>query len=284
MRVSREAKVWKGRMSGIADKTNGTAGRSEECLNVIESWFKARCARDWVHHVKFDLATTDNPGWLASFELYTTETEANSILADLLHRKDVAVSVKNGYIRIYSDSLPTCLEACALLVTGAEQSLVQNRQDIASSEYPSTRTLIGWIDDGEHSRLCDEGGFCEADTEVADALRALGYTHSVKILAEEAFDFNVDGVPSRKPYATTLILVRTLPIKPVELPCPRIGLAVYEQRGDNFVLVSSACKFHGDGKIGVKSARDEQGIEGVHFWVKIRDILTTESVKVIFQM
>ena len=42
------------------------------------------------------LETTDNPGWWASFQLYTTEAEANSILADSLHRKDVDVSVKTG--------------------------------------------------------------------------------------------------------------------------------------------------------------------------------------------
>ena len=270
-------------MSESTHKSDDTAGGAEEWLKVIQDWFKARCERDWVHHVKFDLATTDNPGWLATFELYTTEAEANSILADSLHRKDVDVSVKNGYIRIYSESLSTCLEACALMVAGAEQSLVQSRQDIASSEYPSTRTLIGWIEDGEHPRLCDEGGFCEADTEVADALRALGYTNSVKILAEEAFDFNVDGVRSRKPYATTLILVRTLPIKPVELPCPRIGLAVYEQRGDNFVLASSSCKFHEDGKIAIKGCYDEQGNESVYYSLIIRDISSSQFVNIPLQ-
>jgi hypothetical protein len=265
-------------MSELTNKAEDTAGGAEGCLKVIQDWFKARCERDWVHHVKFDLATTDNPGWLATFELYTTEAEANSILADSLHRKDVDVSVKNGYIRIYSESLSNCLEACASMMVGAEQSLVQAREDIASSEYPSTRTLIGWIEDDEHPILCDEGEFVKVDAEVADALRALGYTNSVKILNEETFDFNLDVVRPREPYATTLILVRMLPIKPVEFPCPRTGFAVYEQRGDHFVLASSACKFHEDGKIAIKSACDEQGNDGVHYWLKIRDILTMESV------
>ena len=267
-------------MAGLGDMTDDAAGRSEECLKVIQNWFKARCVRDWVHHVRFDLTTTDNPGWLANFELYTTDAEADSILADFRHRKDVDVSVKNGYIRIYSESLPKCLEACALMVVGVEHTLVQNRQDIASSEYPSTRTLIGWIEDGEHPRLCDGGTFCEVDAEVTGALRILGYSDTAKILSDETFDFNTDGARSRKPYATTLILVRTLPIKPVELPCPRTGLAVYEQREDFFVLASSACNFHGDGKIGIKSACDEQGNHGVHYWLKIRDIIKTESVNV----
>lgn len=270
-------------MSGLADKTDGTAECSEACLEVIQNWFKARCERDWVHHVRFDITTTDNPGWLANFELYTTEAEVNSILADAIHRKDVDVSVKNGYIRIYSESLSKCLEACALMVVGAEHTLVQSREDIASSEYPSTRTLIGWIEEGKHPRLCDEVRFCEADAEVADALRVLGYTDCVKILSNETYDFDLDVVRPREPYATTLILVRTLPIKPVELPCPRTGLAVYEQREGHFVLASSACNFHEDGKISIKSAFDEKGNDGVHYWLKIRDFITTKSVNVVLQ-
>ncbi len=270
-------------MSGLADKTDDTAERSEECLKVIQNWFKARWERDWVHHVRFDLTTTDNPGWLASFELHTTETEVNSILANSPHRKHVDVSVKHGYIRIYSESLSKCLEACASMVAGAEQSLVQDREAIASSEYPSTRTLIGWLEDGKRPGRCGEGEFGKADSEVSSVLRVLGYTNSVRILFEKTFDFNQDVVRPREPYATTLILVRTLPIKPVELPCPRTGLAVYEQREDQFVLASSACKFHEDGKIAIKSTCDEKGKDGVHYWLKIRDIITAESVSVVLQ-
>ena len=270
-------------MSGLADKTNGTAECSAECLNVIQSWFNARWEGDWVHHVRFDLTTTDNPGWWASFDLHTSEAEVNSILADLLHRKDVDVSVKNGYIRIYSESLSKCLEACASMVAGAEQPLVQNRLAIASSEYPSTRTLIGWIEDGKHPRLRANGEINETNAEVSSALRVLGYSNSVSLLLKKTVDFNRDVVRPREPYATTLILVRTLPIKPVELPCPRTGLAVYEQREDRFVLASSACMFHEDGKIAIKSTSDEQGSDAIHYWLKIRDIMSTGSVNVVSQ-
>jgi hypothetical protein len=82
--------------SRIVDKTDDTAGSPEECLKVIKNWFKARCNGWWEHHCGFSLETTDNPGWLASFELYTTEAEANLILANPLNRNDVDVSVQNG--------------------------------------------------------------------------------------------------------------------------------------------------------------------------------------------
>lgn len=270
-------------MAGLSEKTYDTAARSDECLEVIQNWFKARCERDWVHHVRFDITTTDNPGWLANFELYTTEAEADSILADAIHRKDVDVSVKNGYIRIYSESLSKCLEACASMVAGAEQPLVQNRLAIASSEYPSTRTLIGWIEEGKHPRWCDNGEIDKTNAEVSSVLRVLGYSNSVSLLFEKTVDFNQDVVRPREPYATTLILVRTLPIKPVELPCPRTGLAVYEQREDRFVLASSACMFHEDGKIAIKSTSDKQGNDAIHYWLKIRDIMSTGSVNVVSQ-
>ncbi len=270
-------------MAGLGDKTDDTAGRSEECLKVIQNWFKARCERDWVHHVRFDLTTTDNPGWLATFELYTTEAEAESILADSLHRKDVDVSVQNGYIRIFSESLSKCFEACASIVAGAEQSLVQNRGDTVSSEYPSTRMLIGWIEDGEQPRLYNEGEFGKTDAEVSKALHVLGYSNSVKILSDETYNFDLNVVRQREPYATTLILIRTLPIKPVELACPRTGLAVYEQREEQFVLVSSACKFHEDGKIAIKGCYDEQGNEGVYYSLIIRDISSSQFVNIPLQ-
>ena len=69
------------------------------------------------------------------------------------------------------------------MVAGAEQSLVQTRADVAATL--SIRILIGWIEDDEHPRLCDEGEFGNADTEVSDALRVLGYSNSVKILSEK---------------------------------------------------------------------------------------------------
>ena len=267
-------------MAGLTyDAVNSGAG-AELCLKVIEDWFNARCARDWIHAVDFNLTATDNAGWLATFELYTTEAEAKSILASSLHRNDVDTSVHNGYIRIYSESLPRCLDACASMIVGAEQSLVQSREDLASRKYPSTRTLIGLIDNGEHRRLCNEGEIGKVDVEISNALRDLGQTDCVNILSDEAFDFDLDAEHPREPYAKTLILIRTFPIKPVDLPCPRSGLAVYEQREDHFVLASSACTFHEDGKIAIKSACDELGNDGVYYSLIIRDILSSQFVNI----
>ena len=255
-------------MSELANKAEDTVKSADGWLNVIEDWFKVRCNGRWEHRFGFSLETTDNPGWWASFQLYTTEVEVNSILADSPHQEDVDVSVENGHIRIYSASLSKCLEACALMMVGTEQSLVQTRADVAARE--SIRILIGWIEDGELG---------ETDAEVSDTLRVLGYTNSVKILSKKTFEFDLDAVSSTESLSTTLILIRSLPINLVEFSCPRTGFALYEQREDRFVLVaSSACKFHEDGKIAIKSAYDKQGNDGVHYWLKIRDILTMESV------
>ena len=210
-----------------------------------------------------------------------TEAEVNSRLADSPHRKDVQVSVENGHIRIYSESLSKCLEACALMMTGAEQSLAQTRADVAASV--SFRILIGWIEDGDHPRLCDEGEFANVDAKVSDALRVLGYTNSAKILSRHTFDFDLDAVSPAKSLATTLILIRRLPINLVEFPCPRSGFAVYEQREDQFVLASSACKFHEDGKIAIKSSCDERGNDGIYFWLSYGDSTTADSVNVVLQ-
>lgn len=265
------------RMSVIADRPKD----ADRWLKVIEDWFKVRCDGLWEHRFGFSLETTDNPGWWASFQLYTTEAEANLILADSPHREEVDLSVENGHIRVYSESLSNCLEACALIMAGAEQSLEKTRADVAANE--SIQILIGWIEEGEHPRLCDEGEFSEVDVEVSNALCLLGYTNSTKFLSKKTFEFDLDAVSPTKSYSTTLILIRSLPIRLVELSCPRTGLAVYVQRGDNFVLESSACKFHEDGKIAVKSACDEQGIGEIRYWVKIRDILMAELVNVVLQ-
>ena len=227
------------------------------------------------------LETTDNPGWWASFQLYTTEAEANSILADSPHLKDVDLSVENGHIRIYSELLSKCFEACAQVMAGAEQSLVQTRADVAATL--SIRILIGWIEDDEHPRLCDEGEFGNADTEVSDALRVFGYSNSVKILSKHTFTFDLDVANSTKLSSTTLILVRSLPINLAEFPCPRSGVAVYEQREDHFVLTSSACKFHEDGKIAIKSSCDERGNDGIYYWLTYGDSTTADSVNVVLQ-
>lgn len=268
-------------MSESTNDADGTSGGTHACLKVIENWFKSCCNGIWEHRFGFKLETTDNPGWWASFQLYMTEAEVNSRLADSPHRKGVEVSVENGHIRIYSESLPKCLEACALMMTGAEQSLAQTRADVAASV--SIRILIGWIEDVDHPRLFDEGEFANVDAEVTDALRVLGYTNSVKILSRHTFDFDLDTVSSTKSLSTALILIRSLPINLVEFPCPRSGFAVYEQREDQFVVASSACEFHEDGKIAIKSSCDERGNDVVYYSLIIRDILSSQFVNVPLQ-
>ena len=268
-------------MSEVTNRSENTAAGVDGWLKVIEDWFKARCNGHWEHRFGFSLETTDNPGWWASFQLYTTEAEANSVLADSPHLKDVDLSLENGHIRIYSELLSKCFEACAQVMAGAEQSLVQKRADVAATL--SIRILIGWIEDDEHPRLCDEGEFGNVDAEVSKALHVLGYSNSVKILSDETYNFDLNVVRQREPYATTLVLIRTLPIKPVELACPRTGLAVYEQREEQFVLVSSACKFHEDGKIAIKGCYDEQGNEGVYYSLIIRDISSSQFVNIPLQ-
>ncbi len=185
---------------------------------------------------------------------------------------------------IYSESLSACLEACSSIIVGAERLLVDARKSVPEGEYPLPRIIIGWIEDGENPRLCDGGLFGKADSEISNVLRVLGFANTVKILSDETFDFDLDAVSSTKSSSTTLILIRTLPIKPVEFPCLRTGFAVYEQREDQFVLASSVCKFHHEsGKIAIKSTCDEQGTVGIHYWLKIRDVMTAGSVNVVLQ-
>ena len=268
-------------MCESTNEADSPDGGTVACLNVIENWFKSCCNGIWEHRFGFSLETTDNPGWRASFQLYTTEVEVNSRLADWPHRNDVEVSVQNGHIRIYSESLTKCIEACALMMAGAVQSLAETQAHVAARV--SIRILVGWIEDDLHPRLCDEGEFVEPGADVSEALRVLGYTNSVKILSRHTFEFDLDAVSSTKSSSTTLILVRSLPINLVEIPCPRSGFAVYEQREDRFVLASSSCKFHEDGKIAIKSVCEDQGNHGVHYWLNIRDIIITESVNVVLQ-
>ena len=268
-------------MCESTNEADDTDGGTVACLNVIENWFKSCCNGIWEHRFGFSLETTDNPGWRSSFQLYTTEAEANLILADWPRREDVDVSIENGHVRVYSESLPKCLEACALMMAGTAQSLAQTRVDVAASV--SIRILIGWIEDDLHPRLCDVGEFVEPGADVSEALRVLGYTNSVKILSRHTFEFDLDAVSSTKSSSTTLILVRSLPINLVEIPCPQSGFAVYEQREDRFVLASSSCKFHEDGKIAIKSSRDEKGIDGIRYWLTYRDSTTADSVNVVFK-
>lgn len=245
-------------MCELTNEADDADGGTVASLKVVDNWFKSCCNGLWEHRFGFSLETTDNPGWRASFQLYTTEVEVNSRLADWPHRNDVEVSLQNGHIRIYSESLTKCIEACALMMAGAVQSPAQTRADVAARM--SIRILVGWIEDDLHPRLCDEGEFVEPDADVSEALRILGYTYSVKILSRHTFEFDLDAVSSTKSASTTLILVRSLPINLVEIPCPRSGFAVYEQREDRFVLASSACKFLEDGKIAIESSHDEKGM------------------------
>lgn len=91
-----------------------------ENLKTIDKWFQSRCNGQWEHHFGFTLETTDNPGWLVTFQLDMTETEAKSILAVPLEKNDVDVNVRNELIHIYSESLMVCLEACTSIIRSVE--------------------------------------------------------------------------------------------------------------------------------------------------------------------
>ena len=49
-------------MAGLTYDAGDSGGGAEWCLKVIEDWFNARCARDWIHAVDFNLTATDNAG------------------------------------------------------------------------------------------------------------------------------------------------------------------------------------------------------------------------------
>ena len=251
-------------------------------LKTIENWFQSCCDGRWEHNFGFSLETTDNPGWIATFQLYTTKTEAESILAVPLEKNDVSVIVRNGQICIYSESLLMCLEACASMIKGTEFLSVDTGKSVTEGQYSSRGIVIGWVESGENLKGDPNGKVNKiVDLEASEVLRVLGLTDKVKLFHKETHIFDPKAIDSTDPVATTLILIYEFPINLVEFPCPSSGIAVYEQRERQFVLLSSACEFHEGSKIAIKSISDEQGNNEIHYWLTIGNDTTAESIKVV---
>ena len=254
------------------------------CLKVVESWFQARCNGWWERHFGFELETTDNPGWLANFQLYPPGIEVDLTLTDSIGRNDVDVNTQNGCVRVYSESLSACLQACGSVIASADRHLGKSQKGVGENKCPSIRTIIGWIEDGENPKVCLNDKAEEIiDSEVLNMLCVLGFAGIVKILSDETTDFDLDTVISREQSTTVLILIRTIPIRQVDVPCFCSGFVVYEQQANEFVRLapSSTSKFHRKGTVTIKSVNGEQGTIGIHYWLQTGFTMIERSTEVI---
>ena len=103
-------------------------------LALIEEWFEERCEGTWESRPRFNLESTDNPGWIATIDVDPVHLE--SILGrgdDDAHR--VEGQVLDGNLRIFSESLTACMKAVVNLII-RERSTHARQHDTGEIRRP----------------------------------------------------------------------------------------------------------------------------------------------------
>lgn len=258
----------------------------EECVKIINNWFKACRVGCWEDFFRFRLTTAGDPAWMASFRLYMPETKATFILADILESNAAKMKVENGCVLIYSAPLSVCLPACAALMREERHPMTRS-----SEECTSPRIILAWIENNENQGVSPNGTSGKSISDLG-LPSGLGIPENAKLLSDKTHVFYPNPVGSNAPSSTTVFLIHRLPIPLIEMRCPISGIGVYEQgRADQFVPInSSRCGFHHN-KIALKSTVHEHGNHEIHYWLTIggrenstsSDSITAKSLKVVLQ-
>ena len=109
-------------MSAIAQK--GVRGvrldRSAEettALQLVEEWFKRKCDGNWEHQFGVTLESTDDPGWAVTLDMDMTPVDLDAVPGWREGAgSKVGVRMFDGKVRIWADSVFSCLNAAALLI------------------------------------------------------------------------------------------------------------------------------------------------------------------------
>ena len=86
-------------------------------LSTIERWFKGHCDGMWEHLFGINIETTDNPGWILTFqELKITQETLADVIGDLLREYNAQVSTDGTLVRVFAPSLRQVLIAASVLI------------------------------------------------------------------------------------------------------------------------------------------------------------------------
>ncbi|HEY4263266.1 MAG TPA: Imm53 family immunity protein [Schlesneria sp.] len=89
----------------------------ESAVGELDRWFSNRCNGVWEHRYGMSIATTDNPGWLLTFNsLSVNSPSLQQTIDKLLRDYGAEVIVTEAVVKIFCRSLRGCLDAAAELL------------------------------------------------------------------------------------------------------------------------------------------------------------------------
>ena len=103
--------------SSKACRVSLTPDRVTTYLALIEEWFRGRCEGACEPQSAFKLESTDNPGWLMTIDVDPVHLKSVSGQCGDEVALRVESQVPDGKIRLFSESLTSCMESVVSLIT-----------------------------------------------------------------------------------------------------------------------------------------------------------------------
>ncbi|MHC2067116.1 Imm53 family immunity protein [Bremerella sp. T1] len=89
----------------------------DRAAEEIERWYADRCDGQWEHKLGVRIETTDNPGWLATFDVLPLDSsKLADVLGSLLREHQAQVSTDGKLVRIFAPHLQQCLLAVEVVL------------------------------------------------------------------------------------------------------------------------------------------------------------------------
>lgn len=86
----------------------------QSTLDSIDRWFQNRCDGLWEHRFGVKIETTDNPGWLLTFDDLSLDAgDLANVVGPLLRDYGAQVSTDGAMVRVFASSLAGCLASAA---------------------------------------------------------------------------------------------------------------------------------------------------------------------------
>lgn len=134
------------------------------------------------------------------------------------------------------------------------------KADVSNLEYPSARFVLGYIHDESNRPIQNKNKTIKGLPELSGLFKRLDLVGTTTILSSRRS--GVGKTLPEGPLPTTIVIFRSIPKEPVQLPQATEGVAIYQEDDGEFKLVFSECKF-GSKNVELKPYDDGRGNQGV---------------------
>ena len=94
-----------------------TKGTPQDPIAELDRWFSNQCDGTWEHRYGVRIQTTDNPGWLLTFNSLPIDRKSVPLaISKLLRDYGAEVVVIDTVVKVFCRSLRGCLDAAAELL------------------------------------------------------------------------------------------------------------------------------------------------------------------------